>query len=135
MREPTILAETIVGIEEILADDLDQIRVERAAIGLFLTGVKLNTGACATPLRSIPKAVCCPSYAMAMPFPGKLHGQPARDLRRETEVASGIRGVVGIATTNALAHMPWERRAPRGVELGTGVDAYFGIKLRTPKQV
>jgi uncharacterized protein len=85
MREPTILAETIAGIEEILAGDLDQICVERAAIGLFFTGVKLNSGAagaCATPLRSIPEAVCCPSSAMAMPFPGKLRGRPARDLKR-----------------------------------------------------
>jgi len=72
MRDETILAETLAGIEEILAGDLDRICVERAAIGLFFTGVKLDTGAagaCATPLRSIPEAVCCPSSAAAMPFP------------------------------------------------------------------
>ena len=78
MHDQTILAETIAGIEEIVADDLDRICVERVAIGLFFTGVKLSTGAagaCATPLRSIPEAVCCPSSAMAMPFPGKLRGR------------------------------------------------------------
>jgi hypothetical protein len=81
MHDGTILAETIAGIEQILADDLDRIYVERAAVGLFFTGVKLNTGvagACATPLRSIPEAVCCPSSAMAMPFPGKLRGRAAQ---------------------------------------------------------
>jgi uncharacterized protein len=77
-----------VGIQRSLGTDLDRIVIERAVIGLFFTGVKLNTGiagACATPLRSIPEAVCCPSSAMAMPFPGKLRGRLARDLLKETE--------------------------------------------------
>jgi uncharacterized protein (DUF4213/DUF364 family) len=138
MREPTILTETIAGIEEILAGDLDQICVERAVIGLFFTGVKLNTGAagaCATPLRSIPEAVCCPSSAMAMPFPGKLRGRPARDLLKETEAASGIRRAVGVATMNALADMCWERRAPRDVELRPGVDAYDAADIQAGEHV
>jgi uncharacterized protein (DUF4213/DUF364 family) len=127
MHDGTILAETIAGIEEILADDLDRICVERAAVGLFFTGVKLNTGAagaCATPLRSIPEAVCCPSSAMAMPFPGKLRGRPAQQLLRETGAASGIRRAIGVATMNALADMCWTRRAQQTVELRVGVDAY-----------
>jgi uncharacterized protein len=127
MHDRTILAETIAGIEEILADDLDRICVERAAVGLFFTGVKLNTGAagaCATPLRSIPEAVCCPSSAMAMPFPGKLRGRPARQLLKETEASSGIRRAVGVATMNALAAMCWGGRAQQNVELRVGVDAY-----------
>ena len=54
MHDETILVETIAGIEAILAGYLDRISVERVAIGLFFTGVKLNTGAaraCATPLQ------------------------------------------------------------------------------------
>ena len=138
MQDKTILAEIIAGIEEILADDLDRITVERAVIGLFFTGVKLNTGAagaCATPLRSIPEAVCCPSSAMAMPFPGKLRGRPVRDLVRETEAASGIRRAVGVATMNALADMCWEWHAPRGVELRIGVDAYDAARIRPEENV
>ena len=138
MHDATILAETIAGIEEILADDLDRISVERATIGLFFTGVKLDTGAagaCATPLRSIPEAVCCPSSAMAMPFPGKLRGRPVRDLLRETEAASGIRRAVGVATMNALADMCWERHAPRGMELRIGVDAYDAAGIRPGENV
>jgi hypothetical protein len=72
MHDERILVETIAGIEEILAGDLDCISVERVAIGLFFTGVKLNTGsagACATPLRSIPEGVRCPSSAMSCRFP------------------------------------------------------------------
>src|ERR1700748_850659 len=106
-REP-ILAETIAGIHSALGAELDHIVIDRAVIGLFFTGVKLSTGvagACATPLRSIPEAVCCPSSAMAMPFPGKLRGRPAGELLKETQAASGIRRAVGVATMNALADM------------------------------
>jgi uncharacterized protein len=138
MRDETILAETIAGIEDILAGDLDRISVERATIGLFFTGVKLDTGAagaCATPLRSIPEAVCCPSSAMAMPFPGKLRGRPVRSLLRETEAASGIRRAVGVATMNALADMCWGRRAPGSVELRAGVDAYDAADIQSAENV
>ncbi len=79
----SILAETIAGIHLVLGSDLERIRIERAVVGLFFTGVKLDTGAtgaCATSLRAIPEAVCCPSSAMAMPFPGKLRGRPAHEL-------------------------------------------------------
>jgi uncharacterized protein len=132
MEDPTVLRETIAGIEDILADDLDHLRVERAVVGLFFTGVKLDSGsagACATPLRSIPEAVCCPSSAMAMPFPGKLRGRPARALLKETGAASGIRRAVGIAAMNALAEMCWERRARNDVELGIGIDAYEAASI------
>lgn len=80
MREPTILAETIAGIEEILAGDLDQICVERAAIGLFFIGVKLNTGAagaCATPLRSISGGGLLPEFHHGHAIPRQT-ARPAR---------------------------------------------------------
>ena len=56
-----ILAETIDGIARVMGAELDRVAVARAVVGLFFTGVKLNSGAagaCATPLRSIPEAVC-----------------------------------------------------------------------------
>ena len=62
-----ILTETVAAVTDILgAAELDDIAVERATIGLFFTGVKLSTGhagACATPIKTIPEAVCCPSSA------------------------------------------------------------------------
>lgn len=138
MHDEAILAETITGIEQILGDDLDRIHIERATVGLFFTGVKLSTGAagaCATPLRLIPEAVCCPSSAMAMPFPGKLRGRPVRDLLKETAAASGIRRAIGIAALNALAEMCWVRRPSRDVELRTGVDAYDAADIRPDEHV
>jgi uncharacterized protein len=138
MQDQTILAATIAGIEDILGDELDDICVERATIGLFFTGVKLNAGvagACATPLRSIPEAVCCPSSAMAMPFPGKLSGRPVRGLLKETEATSGIRRAVGVATMNALADLCWTRRAQPNVQLRSGVDAYDAADIQPGTQV
>ena len=138
MQTEPILTETIARIQDILGADLDRITVERAVVGLFFTGVKLDTGvtgACATPLRSIPDAVCCPSSAMAMPFPGKLRGRLARDLLRETAAPSGIRRAVGVAAMNALADMCWERRAPAGVVLRTGVDAYDAAEIQPGENV
>jgi uncharacterized protein (DUF4213/DUF364 family) len=136
-NEP-ILTETIAAIRRILGAELDRITVERAVIGLFFTGVKLNTGtagAAATPLRSIPDAVCCPSSAMAMPFPGKLRGRPAKDLLGETEAASGIRRAVGVAVMNALADMCWQRGALPDVDLQVGVDAYDAAGVRPGEHV
>jgi uncharacterized protein len=133
MRNQTILTETIDGIEQTLGKDLELICVERATIGLFFTGVKLNTGAagtCATPLRSIPEAVCCPSSAMAMPFSGKLRGRPVREVLKEVGATSGIRRAVAIATTNALADMCWDHHARQDVELRVGVDAYDAADIR-----
>ena len=138
MQAEPILAETVAGIRRVLGDDLDRIVVERAVVGLFFTGVKLNTGiagACATPLRSIPEAVCCPSSAMAMPFPGKLRGRPARELLKETEAPSGIRRAIGVATMNALADMCWQRRATPAVELRAGVDAYDAADIQPGERV
>lgn len=133
-----ILAETIAGIQRSLGADFDRILIERAVIGLFFTGVKLDSGiagACATPLRAIPEATCCPSSAMAMPFPGKLRGRPARDLLKETASPHGIRRAVGIAAMNALAAMCWERRATPDVVLQSGVDAYDAADIRPGEHV
>jgi len=134
----TILQETISGIELILGDDLDHIRVERVAIGPFFTGVKLDTGVagtCATPPRHLPEAACCPGPATAMPFPDKLSGRLARDLLQETRSESGIRNAVGIATMNALAEMCWQWRPPENVVLRDGVDAYDAAAIQPGEHV
>lgn len=132
MNSP-ILAETIAAVTEILGSELDDIAVERAVIGLFFTGVKLTTGhagACATPIKTIPEAVCCPSSAMAMPYPGKMKGKPARDVMKEAFSDHSIRRGVGIATVNALAESCWERRPNPLVELRRGIDAFDANSFR-----
>jgi uncharacterized protein len=132
-KSSSILSDTIATIGAILGTDLDEITVERVVVGLFFTGVKLSsgsTGSCATPIKTIPEAVCCPSSAMAMPFPGKLAGRRAADLAGEALSGHGIRRAVGIATVNALADCCWQRRPHPEVELCAGIDAFEATEIR-----
>lgn len=134
-----ILGETILTIRTVLGDRLEHITVERMVVGLFFTGVKLSTGhagACATPIRTIPEAVCCPSSAHAMPFPGKIRGAPASNFLDQTSQGEGIRRAIGIATMNALAALCWDCRRPRpDVELEIGVDAFDAANIRPGQTV
>jgi uncharacterized protein (DUF4213/DUF364 family) len=96
-------------------------------------GVELSNGiagACATPIKTIPEAVCCPSSAMAMPFPGKLRGRPAFELAREALGDNGIRRAVGIAAMNALADTCWHHRPHPETELRLGIDAFDATEIR-----
>jgi uncharacterized protein len=136
--ETTILRETLAAISEILGPELDRLTVERAVVGLFFTGVKLSNGiagACATPIKTIPEAVCCPTSAMAMPFPGKLRGRPALDLAKEALRDHGIRRAVGIAAMNALADTCWHRRPHPETELRLGIDAFDATEIRPGDKV
>ena len=133
-----ILGETIAAIGGILGHDLDAISVERVVVGLFFTGVKLDNGAagaCATPLATLAHTVCCPSSALAMPFPGKLRGRPAGELAREALSGHGIRRAVGIAAINALADCCWRRRPHPGMTLIAGIDAFDAAEIRHGEKV
>jgi uncharacterized protein len=133
MESNSILGETITAIHSILGLELDRIKVERVVVGLFFTGVKLSNGyagTSATPIKTIPEAVCCPSSAMAMPFPRKLRGRRAMELAAEALSEHGIRRAVGIATINALADCCWRRRPHPNVELRQGVDAFDATDIR-----
>jgi uncharacterized protein (DUF4213/DUF364 family) len=137
-EQTSILHETLAAIPEILGPELDDLTVERAVVGLFFTGVKLNNGiagASATPIKTIPEAVCCPTSAMAMPFPGKLKGRPVYDLAREALGDNGIRRAVGIAAMNALADACWRRRPHPDTELRFGIDAFDATEILAGDQV
>jgi uncharacterized protein len=129
----SILGETMAAIRAVFGSELDEIEIERVVVGLFFTGVKLSNGtagASATPIKSIPEAVCCPSSAMAMPFPGKMRGRRAAEVADQAFSDHGIRRAVGIAAVNALADSCWQRRPHPGVELRQGVDAFDATEIR-----
>ena len=129
----SILGETITVIRSILGLEFDRIKVERVVVGLFFTGVKLSNGSAgtsATPIKTIPEAVCCPTSVMAMPFPGKMHDRKAMELAAEAFSDHGIRRAVGIATINALADCCWRRRPYPDVELRQGIDAFDATDIR-----
>src|ERR1700752_2726851 len=134
----SILGDTVSAIRRILCSELDEIEIERVVVGLFFTGVKLSNGIAgtsATPIKSIPEAVCCPSSAMAMPFPGKMRGRPAAEVADQAFSEHGIRRAVGIAAINALADCCWQCRPHPGVELSRDVDAFDATDIRTGDRV
>src|SRR6266436_7231382 len=78
MKKP-ILHDTLDTIGEILGPELDRIAVERAVVGVFFTGVKLDNGiagACATPIETVRETVCCASAVAGGHSPGRMRGCP-----------------------------------------------------------
>ena len=125
------LQECITEIEK--AVDLDSITVERAAFGLFFSGVKLSTGhggLCFTPVKEIPEAVCCPSSAKAMPFSGKLRGRGVRAYLEDIFSENILRRTLGIATLNALSTLVWDKTEHPEYELMLGADAFDEIDVK-----
>jgi uncharacterized protein len=138
MPSNEILAETIAAIRDIASAEIATVAIERAVIGLFFTGVKLSTGhvgACATPIKTIPDAVCCPSSAHAMPFPGKMRGHRAVSFLDEVQQQDGIRRAVGVAVMNALAALCWDRRPHPDVAMEIGIDAFDAAGIRPGQTV
>lgn len=127
-----ILAETVALLRQRLPD-LEDIVVERAVVGLFFTGVKLSTGhagSAATPIKEIPEAVCCPSSAMAMPFPGKMAGRKAGRFIEDALEGGGVRRTLGIAVINALAQCAAARSGHEGAELLLDMDAFDAAEVK-----
>ena len=130
-----ILNQTIERVTDILGRDLDRIAVDRAVIGLFFTGVKLDAGqgtavagTCATPRDAVPGDVCCPVSARAAGY-RSLAGRLAAELMRDALSENGLRRAVGIATLNALCDLCWQLRPTPGVELLPGADAFDAMAL------
>ncbi|MDY0066089.1 MAG: DUF364 domain-containing protein [Steroidobacteraceae bacterium] len=134
----TLLADLHAAALDRLGDEAKALKLERAVIGVFFTGVKLSNGAsglCATPIKSAPEAVCCPSSAKAMPRPGKIAGRRAVDLLGDLYRPQDLRRALAIATLNALAETLWMRDGlPVGVECRNG-DAFDALKIEPGQRV
>lgn len=133
----TILAETVDIVRERLGDKLNEIVIDRAVVGIFFTGVKLSTGhagSCASPIKEIPEAVCCPSSAMAMPFPGKMRGRKAADFLDEVASSTGIRRALGMSVLNALAQAVSEQGYGPGIEVLRDVDAFDAADVKVDER-
>lgn len=134
----TLLPELHAAVCDRLGAQAEALVLERAVMGIFFTGVKLSNGAgglCATPIKSVPEAVCCPSSAMAMPTPGKIAGRRAVDVLDDLYRPQDLRRALAIATLNALAETLWLRDGPPvNVELRTG-DAFDALPLQPGQRV
>lgn len=130
---PSLLAELHLAVLGRLGEEAKKLTLERVVIGIFFTGVKLSNGAgglCATPIKGVPEAVCCPSSAKAMPTPGKIAGRRAIDLLDDLYREQDLRRALAIATLNALAETLWLRDGPPpGVECLDG-DAFDVLQIK-----
>jgi uncharacterized protein len=128
----SIIEETIGKIREILGSDFDSITVERVVIGIFFTGVKLSDGSgglCFTPIKEIPDAVCCPSSARTMPYPGRFTGQSAGKFLRDLPHAPPLKKAVGIAILNALSESCRNRQSDPRYTCESGKDTLDTLLL------
>lgn len=120
-------ARTLDRVGASLGAEAADLRIERATLGLFFIAVTLeggHTGLCATPLKEIPGAVCCPSSAMSMPFPGKIARMGALRVAEEAVTRTGLRRALGIAALNALAARAVDRRGTAGHVVLEGAEAF-----------
>lgn len=131
--QATLLAELHAEVIRKLGADAESLVVERAVLGIFFTGVKLSNragGLCATPIKSVPEAVCCPSSARAMPIPGKIAGRQAIQILDDLYRPQDLRRSLAVATLNALAETLWQRDgAPSGAEIREG-DAFDALNIQ-----
>jgi uncharacterized protein (DUF4213/DUF364 family) len=138
MMDSSILQETLEVIAKTLGAERDRISVERAVVGVFFTGVKLDNGmagACATPIETVRETFCCASPAAGGRSPGRMRGCPAFALAREALGPDGLGRGLGIAALNALADTCWRRRPHPEAELRVGVDAFDAIEIRPADNV
>lgn len=122
-----ILAETAERVLDILGPGLDEIKVERAVFGLFFSGVKLSDGSgglAFTPIKEIPRAVCCPSSAQAMPLSGRLLERPIRRYLDDLGSANILNKTLALSVLNALSFSAWQARPARDYEMIQGRDAF-----------
>lgn len=128
----SMLAETIDHVRAILGERMDLLTVERAAIGLFFTGVKLSDGhggLCFTPIKEIPEAVCCPSSAKAMPLSGKLAGRSVSSYLDDIFKDNVLKKTLGIATLNALSAACWDLMPDKGYRFELGKDSFEELEV------
>lgn len=137
-RQATLLGELHATVVERLGRQAETLTLERAVLGIFFTGVKLDNGAgglCATPIKSVPEAVCCPSSAHAMPTPGKIAGKSAMRMLDDLYRPQDLRRALAIATLNALTETLWQRDGvPGGGELREG-DAFDALPIASGARV
>jgi uncharacterized protein (DUF4213/DUF364 family) len=107
-------------------------------LGIFFTGVKLSNGVgglCATPVKSMPAAVCCPSSAGALPTPGRIAGRGAVQALDDLQRPQDLRRALAIATLNALTETLWQRDGPpAGAQVLPG-DAFDALGIEPGRRV
>ncbi|HOI41165.1 MAG TPA: DUF364 domain-containing protein [Methanobacterium sp.] len=133
IKSSKILEETIDFVKNSLKENINNITVERAVIGIFFSGVILSTGHAgisATPIKEIPEAVCCPSSARSMPNAGHLKERSVLKYLNDATSKIPMKKAMGIAVLSALSSYCREMELTEGYEMEVGVDALNHVDLR-----
>jgi uncharacterized protein (DUF4213/DUF364 family) len=133
-----MLSELLAEARSRLGAEAEALTIERCVLGVFFTGVKLANGAgglCATPIKSLPEAVCCPSSAKAMPTPGRISGRRVLEVLEDLHRPLDLRRALAIATLNALAETLWLRDGPPGGAEASEGDAFEAVPLLPGQRV
>ncbi|MFO0794828.1 MAG: DUF364 domain-containing protein [Candidatus Brocadiaceae bacterium] len=102
----SIIKELIEIIKESQVISRFNIKSKDIRIGVFYTGIVLNTGHAGmayTPVQEIPEAVCCPRSHAKMPQAGNLLHLPTENLMEYALDDNVLKSAVGIAAINALS--------------------------------
>ncbi|CAH2600746.1 Fis family transcriptional regulator [Rhodovastum atsumiense] len=138
MPQDGILADIIADVAATLGTGLADIAVTRAVVGLYFTGVALDTGSagvCVTPAKTAIHATCCPTADDTVVAPGTLRGRRAVDLLDEIASPHPLRRALAIATLNALAETCWQRRPHPDVLLRPDMDAFDAAAIAPGEHV
>ncbi len=135
--EDRINQELIEIICQNLAVDLEKIKIEALRIGVFYSGIKLNTGHAGiafTPRQELPEAVCCPTTQRRMPDAGKLLDYPLTEILEYALDENGLKSCLGVATINALSNLIMEKWKDR-YKVERGVDALDLVNIKDEDNV
>lgn len=127
------------GVIHDLGDEVKNLCLQRVVVGIFFTGVQLNNGIgamCATPVKSVPAAVCCTSSVNALPTPGKLAGKPVLDVLEDLhKPKQDLRRAIAIASLNALIETLWQTRGDPPVQIAGKGDAFQLLEFKPDDKV
>ena len=134
----TILQSSAQLVKQKLGDAFEKLTIDRLAVGLFFSGVKLSNeagGVCYTPVKDIPQAVCCPSSAARIFDPVKIKGMPVAEVLTALSSREPIKTAVAIATLNALSAICWERGLTDNYRIQVNADAVDVVRMPAESSV
>ena len=134
----TLLQSTAQLVKQKLGAEFEKLTIDRVAVGLFFTGVKLSNGAGGvsyTPVKDIPQAVCCPGSAARIFDPVKVNGMPAAEVLTALSSREPIKTAVAIATLNALSATCWERELTDDYRIQENTDAVDVVRMPAESSV
>jgi len=137
-KDMQLIKETIAYLEDRIGQRLDTIELAEIVVGLFYTGVRLNTNHCGvafTPRRDIPEAVCCPRSAGRMPEAGNLRGRKVVEILPYASSSNVLKSAIGVATVNALSQYLWQEQGAEDYQILSNRDALEAIELSVVSKI